>query len=144
MSSAGRAARGRADRGRLDREPDHVLRPVRPEGYKEGDAKRWLTLLFRYGSKMNARDYVATLALAWPDIARDYLILGINGEIPSDLGHRPRFNFSYVNYMGRSTYKGFPATDRESPGLIAEALDHRGRPIRSGDTSSADTPRGVG
>ena len=94
-----------------------------PEGYKEGDAKRWPTLVILHGSNMNARDYVATLASAWPDIARDYLILGINGEVPSDLGDQPRFNFSYVNYMGRSTYKGFPATDRESPGLISEALD---------------------
>ena len=24
--------------------------------------------------------------------------------------------------MGRSTYKGFPGTDRESPALVAEAL----------------------
>ena len=94
-----------------------------PDGYKEGDAKRWPTLVVLHGSNMNARDYVATLASAWPDIARDYLILGINGEVPSDFRDQPRFNFSYVNYMGRSTYKGFPATDRESPGLISEALD---------------------
>ena len=94
-----------------------------PEGYKEGDAKRWPAVVILHGSNMSARAYVATLATAWPDIARDHLILGINGEVPSDLGDEPRFNFSYVNFMGRSTYKGFPATDRESPGLISEALD---------------------
>ena len=55
--------------------------------------------------------------------SRDYLIVGLNGETPSNLGEDPRFNYSYINYMGRSTYKGFPATDRESPGLIGEALD---------------------
>jgi predicted esterase len=94
-----------------------------PEGYKDGDPKRWPTIVILHGSNMNGKAYVASIAQAWPDIARDYLILGINGEVPSDLGEDPRFNFSYINFMGRSTYKGFPGTDRESPGLIGEALD---------------------
>ena len=94
-----------------------------PEGYKDGDPKRWPTIVILHGSNMNGKAYVSSIAAAWPDIARDYLILGINGEVPSDLGEEPRFNFSYVNYMGRSTYGGFPGTDRESPGLIGEALD---------------------
>ena len=73
---------------------------------------------------MNASDYVGTLAAAWPDIARDYIILGINGELPSNLsGERPIFNYTYVNYVGRSTFGGFPGTDRESPALVREALD---------------------
>ena len=72
---------------------------------------------------MNGKAYVSSIAQAWPDIARDYLILGLNGEIPSNLGDDPRFNFTYVNYMGRSTYKGFPGTDRESPALVSEAFD---------------------
>ena len=71
---------------------------------------------------MNGKAYVNTLAQAWPEIAHDYLILGINGEIPSDIGEEPRFNYTYVNYVGRSTYRGFPGTDRESPALMAEAL----------------------
>jgi predicted esterase len=71
---------------------------------------------------MNAKAYVATLASVWPEIAKDYLILGINGETPSDIGEDPRFNYTYVNYVGRSTYRGFPGTDRESPALVAEAL----------------------
>ena len=71
---------------------------------------------------MNGRAYVNTLAAAWPEIAKGYVILGINGETPSDLSEEPRFNYSYVNYVGRSTYKGFPGTDRESPALVAEAL----------------------
>jgi pimeloyl-ACP methyl ester carboxylesterase len=72
---------------------------------------------------MKGKDYVASIATAWPDIARDYLILGINGEVPSILDEEPRFNYTYVNFMGRSTYRGFPGTDRESPALVAEALD---------------------
>jgi predicted esterase len=71
---------------------------------------------------MNGRSYVNTLAGAWPEIAREYIIVGINGEIPSDLGDEPRFNYTYVNYVGRSTFQGFPGTDRESPALVSEAM----------------------
>ena len=63
-----------------------------------------------------------TIAAAWPDIARDYILLGINGETPSNLGDEPRFNYTYVNYVGRSTFKGYPGTDRESPALVSEAM----------------------
>jgi predicted esterase len=93
-----------------------------PEGYKEGDAKRWPAIVVLHGSNMNGKAYVNTLATAWPEIAKDYVILGINGEMPSDLSEEPRFNYSYVNYVGRSTHKGYPGTDRESPALVAEAL----------------------
>jgi predicted esterase len=72
---------------------------------------------------MSGKAYVSTLAEAWPDIAKDYLLIGVNGERPSETGDEPRFNYTYVNYVGRSTYKGFPGTDRESPALVAEALD---------------------
>ena len=72
---------------------------------------------------MNGRAYVSTIAATWPDIAKDYLLIGINGERPSDIGNDPRFNYTYVNYVGRSTFKGFPGTDRESPALVAEALE---------------------
>jgi predicted esterase len=96
-----------------------------PVGYKAGDAKKWPSILILHGSNMNAKAYVNTLASAWPDIARDYLIIGINGERPSEIGgagKEPAFNYTYVSYVGRSTFKGFPGTDRESPGLVAEAL----------------------
>ena len=93
-----------------------------PEGFQQGDKKRWPALVILHGSNVNARAYVATLAAAWPELARDYLVLGINGETPSDLADDPRFNYTYVNFVGRSTYRGFPGTDRESPALMAEAL----------------------
>src|SRR5207237_4615556 len=32
-------------------------------------------------------------------------------------------NYTYVDYVGRSTFKGFPGTDRQSPALVAEALE---------------------
>jgi predicted esterase len=93
-----------------------------PQQYREGDAKKWPAVVILHGSNMKGRDYVATIASAWPDVARDYVLIGINGERPSDIGKEPRFNYTYVNYVGRSTFKGFPGTDRESPALVAEAL----------------------
>jgi hypothetical protein len=62
------------------------------------------------------------MAAAWPDIARDFILLGINGETPSNIGPEPRFNFTYANMMGRSTLGGYPGTDRESPALVSEAM----------------------
>jgi len=93
-----------------------------PEGYKTGSTKKWPAVVILHGSNMNGRAYVNTLAAAWPDIARDYILLGINGETPSNLGDEPQFNYTYVNYVGRSTFKGFPGTDRESPALVSEAV----------------------
>jgi predicted esterase len=104
-----------------------------PEGYEEGSGKKWPAVLILHGSNMNARAYVGTIASVWPDIARDFILIGINGETPSDLGADPRFNYSYVNFVGRSTYRGFPGTDRESPALISEAMAElkEAYPIRS-------------
>ncbi len=94
-----------------------------PEGYKDGDARRRPTILILHGSNMSGRAYVETIANAWPDIAKDYLLLGINGESPSRIDSEgPAFNYSYINFVGKSTYKGFPGTDRESPALVSEAL----------------------
>lgn len=94
-----------------------------PEGYKQGDGRKWPAVVILHGSNMNGRAYVNTIATAWPDVAKDYILIGINGERPSDIGKDPKFNYSYVNYVGRSTFKGFPGTDRESPALVAEALE---------------------
>jgi predicted esterase len=93
-----------------------------PEGFKADSPRKWPTVVILHGSNMNGRSYVATIAAAWPDIARDYILLGINGETPSNLDANPAFNYTYVNYMGHSTYKGFPGTDRESPALVYQAM----------------------
>ena len=95
-----------------------------PEGYKAADGKKWPAIVILHGSNMNGKAYVSTLAGVWPDVARDYIILGINGETASNLSaDTPAFNYTYVNYVGRSTFRGFPGTDRESPALVHEALD---------------------
>ena len=93
-----------------------------PEGFEEKGGKKWPTVVILHGSNMNGSDYVNTIAAAWPDIARDFLLIGINGEIPSNIGQPPQFNYSYVNFVGKSTFGGFPGTDRESPALVSEAL----------------------
>jgi predicted esterase len=93
-----------------------------PETYEPNSSRKWTTILILHGSNMNAQSYVATIAAAWPDIAQEFTILGINGETASQIGGDPRFNYSYINYVGRSNYKGFPGTDRESPALVAEAM----------------------
>src|SRR5579863_3955609 len=93
-----------------------------PEGYRE-DGKKWPAIVILHGSNMNGKAYVSTIAAAWPDVAKDYLLIGINGERPSVTGDDPRFNYTYVSYVGRSTFQGFPGTDRESPALVAEALN---------------------
>lgn len=97
-----------------------------PETYKPNDKKKWPAIVILHGSNMNAKAYVNTIAAAWPDVARDYLLIGINGEQRVNAGKaggEPAFNYTYVDYVGRSTFKGFPGTDRESPALVAEALD---------------------
>lgn len=94
-----------------------------PERFQSASQTAWPAVVILHGSNMNARGYVETLAAAWPEVARDFILLGINGEAPSDIGPEPRFNYSYVNFVGKSTYKGFPGTDRESPALVAEALE---------------------
>ena len=94
-----------------------------PESFREGDGKKWPAVVILHGSNMNGKAYVNTIAATWPDIARDYLLIGINGEMPSATGDDPQFNYTYVNFVGRSTFKGYPGTDRESPALVAEALD---------------------
>jgi hypothetical protein len=81
---------------------------------------------------------VSAIAAAWPDIAKDYLLIGINGEQPSDIGDDPRFNYTYVDYVGRSTFKGYPGTDRESPRSWRRRWRIFVRRIRSHVISSAD------
>lgn len=64
-----------------------------PEGYKAGDTRKWPVVLVLHGSNMNGKSYVATLAQTWPDIAKDYILLGINGETPSNISaDSPAFN----------------------------------------------------
>jgi len=77
-----------------------------------------------HGGGSNARDYLEGLLAAWPHLATNHVLLGINGEqrIEGGTPADPGWNYTYVNYAGRSKYGGFPGSDRESPALIAEVI----------------------
>ncbi|MBI3819749.1 MAG: hypothetical protein HY286_13720 [Planctomycetes bacterium] len=77
-----------------------------------------------HGSNMNSKNYVSTIAGTWPKLADDYIIIGIDGEnrVKESSDEDPAFNYTYVDFVGKSRFKGFPGTDRESPALVAEAL----------------------
>ena len=81
-------------------------------------------ILILHGSNMNSKAYVNTIASAWPAIAKRNILIGINGENKSRgfKPENPSYNYSYVNFVGKSTYKGYPGTDRESPALVSEVL----------------------
>ncbi len=81
-------------------------------------------ILVLHGSNMTSKAYVNTIAQAWPDLAKRFAILGIDGEtcVESSKPDAPMCNYTYVDFVGKSTFKGFPGTDRESPALVAEAI----------------------
>jgi predicted esterase len=93
-----------------------------PKSWKKGKPTDAVVLL--HGSNWTTKGMVAVTARQ-PEIGDKYFVLGIQGEqwAPwSDLEDL-RFNYTYVNWMGRSTYGGYPNTDRESPYLVAQVAD---------------------
>jgi predicted esterase len=81
-------------------------------------------IVILHGSNMNSRMYVDTMVAQWPDIANRYVLIGINGEQhnPQSPADNPTYNYTYINFMGKSKHKGYPGTDRESPALVAEVI----------------------
>ena len=68
---------------------------------------------------------VHVTAKNWPEIGKKFAIVGIQGQNwnkQSD-ADSPRFNYTYVNWVGRSTLGGFPYTHRESPYLVGVVID---------------------
>ena len=93
-----------------------------PDKYDPAAGMPALVLL--HGSNAYSADYVKGVTQRWPKVAADYVLIGIDGEWPAqkDPDGPPAFNYTYVNFVGKSKYKGFPGTDRESPALVAETL----------------------
>lgn len=112
---AGETVRGIAKNGML-----YHLRM--PEDWT-AESKPDVIVLF-HGSNFTTAGMVHVVASKWPEIAKRFAILGIQGErwakwsSAKDL----RFNYSYASWVGRSTYKGFPYTDRESPKLVMDVI----------------------
>jgi predicted esterase len=92
---------------------------------KEGGAgKTRPAIVILHGSNMNSMDYVATIANTWPGLRDDFVLIGLDGEkrVAGSPDDAPRFNYTYVDFVGKSKLKGYPGTDRESPALVAEVL----------------------
>ena len=113
---AGEIVKGYADNGML-----YHLRM--PDDWKAGEKTDLVVLL--HGSYWTTAGMVFVTAKNWPEIGKKYAILGIQGEQWADWSGEDdlRHNYTYQNWMGRSTYKGFPYTDRESPSLVMEMID---------------------
>jgi predicted esterase len=103
-----------------------------PEGPPAGKGVPCLLLL--HGSNMTAKTYVHTVAAAWPDLAKRFVLLGIDGEtwVDGSAPDAPQCNYTYTDFVGRSTYQGFPGTDRQSPALVAEAVDELAKELGLG------------
>lgn len=116
IPKAGKMIQGIADNGML-----FNLRM--PDGWKEGEPTDVIILL--HGSNWTTTGMVAVTAKNWPEIGKRFAILGIQGQNwakwsePDDL----RFNYTYINWVGKSKLQGFPYTHRESPFLVGHLLD---------------------
>lgn len=121
-----------ADRGPPVLEPNKILDGTArndvtyylrlPQGYSAEPGMPAIVIL--HGSNMNAKAYVNTIVSAWPKLADEYILIGINGEfrVKNSPDDNPAYNYSGVNYVGKSKFKGYPGTDRESPALIPEVI----------------------
>ena len=116
---AGEIVKGYADNGML-----YHLRM--PDGWSDGDPVDVIVLF--HGSNFTTAGMVYITAKNWPEIGKKFAILGIQGDRWADWSEADdlRHNYHYVNWMGRSTYKGFPYTDRESPALVMEVIEELG------------------
>ena len=93
-----------------------------PEGFKSGDSRKWPADRDPPRIEHERSSYVDTIAAAWPDIARDFIILGSTAR-PRRISVTTRGSTTPMSITsGRSTFKGFPGTDRESPALVSQAM----------------------
>ena len=91
-----------------------------PEDYDDSD--EYPAIAFFHGSNMSARSYVETIAAVWPELAADYVLVGIDGEhmsAASDPGALA-FNYTYINFSGHRV--GDAWRYNQSPGLVSDAL----------------------
>ena len=81
-----------------------------------------IALLLLHGSNMNSAAYVNTVTGAFPKLAEDFVLIGIDGEnrVAGSDPKYPACNYSYVNWGGKSKYPGTKA--KESPVFVTEAL----------------------
>jgi beta-lactamase regulating signal transducer with metallopeptidase domain/predicted esterase len=90
-----------------------------PKGYLPGEL--YPSIVFLHDANSNSKDMINKFAKGSPKVADRFLLIGINGENKSKKV-KDCFNYTYINFAGRSKYKGFPGTDRESPALVMESI----------------------
>lgn len=112
---AGETVKGCADNGML-----YHLRM--PDGWKRGDTVDTIVLL--HGSNWTTAGMVPVTARNWPSVGKKFAVLGIQGQNWAKWSNNDdlRFNYTYTSWTGRSTYKGFPNTDRQSPYLVMNVI----------------------
>jgi len=91
-----------------------------PKSWKAGQPLP--LLVFFHGSNYASRPYVESIGAS--ELGERFFVVGIDGEswLDSSAPDDPRQNYTYVNFMGKSTYEGYPNTHRESPALVAELI----------------------
>ncbi|MBX3463717.1 MAG: hypothetical protein KF830_11130 [Planctomycetes bacterium] len=92
-------------------------------------AAKWPAVCILHGSNMDSRAYVDTIVATWPELAEEFAVVGLDGESLSPAS-RPaalRFNYSYVNFGGPDV--GPLWARRQSPALVAEALQQLQREL---------------
>ena len=83
--------------------------------------KKYPAIVFLHQRKGNGSVPIKQFATAWPELAETHFLIGINGEQRHE-SDPDSFGYTYVDFVGRSKYKGFPGSDRQSPALVAETL----------------------
>jgi pimeloyl-ACP methyl ester carboxylesterase len=84
--------------------------------------RRYPLVVITHGSNMSSRGYVETFPAAWPKLAEDVIVVGVNGERlagdskPGNVAH----NATYINFSGPDV--GPPIAHRQTPALLAETV----------------------
>jgi predicted esterase len=94
-----------------------------------GGDKKWPALCILHGSNMDSRAYVDTIVGTWPELAEQFVIVGLDGErlSPASKASALRFNYTYINFGGPKAGPAF--AHRQSPALVAESLQQLGKEL---------------
>ena len=99
---------------------DNISYHIRaPKGYDP--AQPYPAIVFFHRSNSNTDSMLLEFVAQSPEVAGRFLLIGINGEKRSKKV-KGGFNYTYIDFAGRSRYGGFPGTDRQSPALVVEAI----------------------
>jgi pimeloyl-ACP methyl ester carboxylesterase len=98
-----------------------------PKAHSSG--KTWPAICMLHGSNMTSRAYVDTIVGTWPQLAEEFVVVGLDGERISE-GSKPgalAFNYTYINFGGPDV--GPAWANRQSPALVADSLEQLGKEL---------------